>query len=341
MFSKSRPSFTAADIVNKSQGEQPQVAFFYGAPDSGKTTAAAKFSGKYNLIWFDIDYGFQAALNVIDPDRMGNVIVIRPKDDTMQATGYRTLSNIIDSDRWHKVCVDHGAVNCPTCTRSGGLIQEINLYATDINTILVIDSFTRLADSALSHASGVRKIDERKKMEYSDWDSQGLFLRNILNKAKQLPCHTIVISHEEEVKMPNNRTRIVPIAGTRANSRRISQFADHTIYFDVRNRKHVAYSTTTSLIDVQVGSNNNIELEKGDDITELFKPKAITDEVRARVSKLGSLTEEELAEVANQVELDGQSAEVTVKHEAPTKAARASSANSLAAKLAARKSSTK
>lgn len=330
MFSGTRNTFSAADLVAKSGGEQPQVAIFYGAPDTGKTTAAAKMSEKYNLIWVDIDFGFQAALNVIKPERLNNVILMRPHDDTMDAVGFKTVSTLVNSNAWHKVCVAHGKISCVPCIKDKALMQEINLYETDTNTIFVIDSLTRLADSALSQAAGARKIDERKKMDYSDWDSQGLFLRNIFNKCKQLPCHTIFISHEEQVKMPDGRERIVPIAGTRANSRRISQFADHTIYFEVKNRKHVAYSNTTSLTQIQTGSNNNIELEKGDDILDLFKAKAITEEVRKQVSQFAALTEEELAEG---VEVDLETGELS----APTKETQTTTANSLAAKLAARR----
>lgn len=344
MFNSGRPTYTAANLVADNEGEQPQLAIIYGAPDSGKTTLAAKMSDDYNLVWIDLDRGFQAAINVIKPERLNNVILIQPEDNSMKPNGFRLISKLVDQDAWHKVCVAHGTLSCIPCTRDKKPIQEINLYSLDTKTILVIDSLTRLADSALIHASGARSIDTHKKMEFDHWDSQGLFLRNIFTKAKQLPCHKIFISHEEEVKIDSKEIKIVPIAGTRANSRRISQFADHTIYTRVFNRKHVAYSSSTSLLGIQVGSNNQTELEKGDDILSLFKPKHITEEVRESLKQFATLSEEELNPVDEDETEDetNDEAKAEVKVVLPTKVSNqvptaSAKANSMLERLANRK----
>lgn len=257
--------------------EGPQSAVIYGKPRAGKTTLAAQFARHYNLLWLDLEKGAQTLLHAITKEFWPRVHIIQVDDTQDNPIAIKTVGQLICKNADHKICVEHGATNCVKCTPlvkdNPGAVESWNLYKLNTEWVVVIDSMTQLSDSALAHALGPVAWDDKKKAEFDHWDRQGLLLKNILTAQKLLSCHRIFISHEEELEQEDGQNLLTPCGGTRNFSRKISRYFDHIVYCDIKNMKHISNSMSTASPKFISGSRNEIALEQGDDIVNLFKVK--------------------------------------------------------------------
>lgn len=260
-------------LSQQEQEEGPQSVMVYGPPKSGKTWLVSQLVKKYNLIWIDVEKGYQTLFSSVPEEFQENINLILVRDTQEIPNAIRTVGHLFCENRTQKVCLEHGVVSCTECTRNKAETQEINLYDLGREHIVVVDSLTQLSDSALAHALGKVGIFDKKKAEYDHWDRQGLLLKNILTAMQRLPCHVVMISHEEELEQEDGTKKVSPTAGTRNFSRKVGRYFDHLIYCEIKNKAHRQLSASTASLKIQSGSRNNIELENGDDILELFKPK--------------------------------------------------------------------
>lgn len=255
--------------------EQPQTAIVYGPPKSGKTTLAAQLAKRYNVHWLDIEKGSQTLFTAVPPEYMDNFHLYIIPDEQNTPTAIRLVTKILGTRGTTRFCELHGNTVCPECTKLGtkATWHSINPREFSTKDVLVIDSFTQLSDSAMAHVLGPLSDFEKKQIEFSHYDRQGLALKNILGLIKQLPCHVVVISHEEELEQEDGTKKLSPCGGTRNFARRLSRYFDHVVYVQIKNKKHVAVSGTTSELKIQAGSRNHVELEKGESIENIFSAK--------------------------------------------------------------------
>lgn len=255
----------------------------YGPPKSGKTLAAAALAKHYNLIWIDNENGFGTAygkdLGLTD-ENLGHITLVSLRDNSTYPIAAETCFKLLSPTLWNRevsVCSAHGKVECAKCKADNAEHDMIALAKSGRDTIVVLDSLTQLAMSALCVAKGGRaKIDSGfkpltgqidpstsyVKAEFDTWASQGDILNNILSAIQTAPFHIIVISHEMELEMEGGAERLVPAGGTRNFSRSVGKFFDHILLAGVRAGKHVAGSSTTYRPNALTGSRSGVVTEK-------------------------------------------------------------------------------
>jgi hypothetical protein len=170
-----------------------------------------------------------------------------------------------------KICEAHGKWNCATCTKEGAQFIEIELAALPLDTIVVFDSLTQLTNSAIAHITKDKPDDYR--MQFEDWGNLGKLMDVFLSHVQQAPFHIVCISHETEVEMEDGKQKLVPTAGTRNFSRNTAKYFDEVIYCEVKNKKHVAASSTTYANNILTGSRtgSNLEASGTASLIQIFK----------------------------------------------------------------------
>jgi hypothetical protein len=259
----------AAELQSKPNPETPQSCIVYGAPKSGKTTLVAQLARKYKVIWIDTEHGFQTLFSALPKEFWPNVELIVVKDTQDFPRAVRMLTKLFKAQTPVKICREHGDIACALCIKVTDSIT-IDPKTLDSGTVLVVDSLTQLSDSAMAHALGISGELVFKKKEYSHWDNQGLMLKGILTSQQRFPCHTVFISHEEELPQEDGTKKLTPVGGSRNFSPTVARYFDHVVYTSVRNKRHCVNSCTTGDIRVQAGSRNQVDIKSADDFIKIF-----------------------------------------------------------------------
>ncbi len=98
-------------------------------------------------------------------------------------------------------------------------------------------------------------------------------METFLSHVQQAKFHIICISHETETEMEDGKIKIVPTAGTRNFSRNSAKYFDTVIYTQVSNMKHTFKSSTTSTVNIVVGSRTDYDIDKIGSLLPLFNGK--------------------------------------------------------------------
>ena len=287
----------AQKLATSEVPEKPQTVLIYGAPKTGKSALAATLATKYDLVWLDIDKGAQVLFTAVPKERWANIQLVEIIDDNDNPRAIKTMSKLVKSKTPVSFCAEHGEIMCPTCTVKK-LPAQLTIDPTKLTTktVLVIDSLSRLSDSAMAHALGLQGDMKFTKKEYSHYDNQGLLLKGILTLAQYMKCHVVMISHEEELAHEDGTKKITPIAGTRNFARRVAGYFDHVIYTSLRNKKYCISSLGTSDIKVQAGNRNNIDIKSVADFVNIFSVDHILQAKTANFSFSHEATELEVEE---------------------------------------------
>lgn len=267
------------EFAEENKAEAPQCAIFYGPPKAGKTHLVGQLARKYKLIWLDIEDGAQTLLTALPRELWPNVTLIRVSDSQREPNAIKTLGKLFTNNAAHTICKAHGVINCIPCVKEKAAMHPpLNLFTLDNTYVVVTDSLTQLSDSALAHALGPVDTFDKKRIEFDHYDKQGILLKNILTAQQRLPCHSVIISHEEELEQEDGSKKVAPVGGTRNFSRKVARYFDHVVYCEVKNMQHRASSSSTASAKFQSGSRNAKSLEKDDDIVDLFVAN-VTDKV--------------------------------------------------------------
>jgi hypothetical protein len=82
-----------------------------------------------------------------------------------------------------------------------------------------------------------------------------------LSHVQQSGFHIVCISHETETEMEDGKMKLVPTAGTKAFSRNTAKYFDEVIYCEVKNKKHIAASSTIYNGNILTGSRSGATLD--------------------------------------------------------------------------------
>lgn len=244
-------------LSHKISSKSHRVLLF-GSPKSGKTKLAGSLATQFKLIYFDLENGTDTLLQ-LPPEAQENVEVISLPDTRDYPIAIETMLKVIRGNPTD-ICETHGKVSCAICKKNPEAAwNHVHLNALPLDTIVVIDSLTQLTNSAIAHIT--KDKDELYKLEFDDWGNLGKLLDIFLSHVQQAPFHVVCISHETEVKMQDGSTKLVATAGTTNFSRNTAKYFDEVVYCEVKNKKHVAGSSTTYGNKILTGSRSGITIE--------------------------------------------------------------------------------
>jgi len=256
-------------------------AIIYGPPKSGKTALIGALAEAGFTIWFfDFEQGIKTLLNpaILKPEFRKQVKVFNIPDHRGYPIAIDTLRELFKGGK-KKFCYNHGKNMCPICSREAGnrWSDEIDISTFTDKDILVIDSWTQVANSAANKVSLKEWMkDPEYKFTFDDYRLQGMYQDEILTKIQVSNLNIVVITHDTDVEKSESKERMVPNAGTRNFSKTIAKYFDEVIYVQVLNKKHSAYSSTTFSNTILTGGRSGVKLEDGSNtsIVDIFgRPK--------------------------------------------------------------------
>lgn len=243
-------------LSQKSAVKSHRVLLF-GPPKSGKTQLAGSLASAFNLVWFDLENGVDT-LKKLPADQQDRVEVLSIPDTRGFPIAIETLLKAIKGGQVD-ICEAHGKVGCAICKSKSQPTTLIELSKLPLDTIVVVDSLTQLTNSAISHIT--KHQPEDYKLNYDDWANLGKLMDTFLSYVQQAPFNIVCISHETEVEMEDGKQKLVPTAGTRNFSRNTAKYFDEVVYCEVKNKKHIAASSTTYANNILTGSRSGNVLE--------------------------------------------------------------------------------
>lgn len=246
----------------------------FGPPKSGKTQLAGELSAAFNLIWFDLENGVDTLLK-LPPEQQERIEVISIPDTRSFPMAIQTCLKAIKGSKG-KICEKHGTWNCLICAKSGDPSVEIELGTLPLDTIVVFDSLTQLTQSAISHIT--KNQPEDYKLDYDDWGNLGKLMDTFLSHVQQAGFHVVCISHETEAEMEDGKQKLVPTAGTRNFSRNTAKYFDEVVYCEVKNKRHIAASSTLYNGNILTGSRTGavLETQEAASLIPIFKGEVKT-----------------------------------------------------------------
>lgn len=261
----------------------------YGSPKTGKTQLAGSLAEFKKILWFDLENGY-ATLLKFPQEWKERIEIISIPDTRSFPVAIETCLKVIKGAKV-EICEEHGKVGCPLCKKDSKAFSTVELNALGEDTVVVFDSLTQLTASAIAHITKGQPDDY--KLDYSDWGNLGKLMEIFLSHIQQANYNVVCISHETEAELEDGKTKLVPVAGTRAFSRNTAKYFDHVVYAEVKNKKHNFYSSTTSASNLNTGSRTGIALESITDspLITLFRdpPPSAPTQKQVATSSLTSL----------------------------------------------------
>ena len=252
-------------------------ALLFGPPKSGKTQLAGELSSAFNLLWFDLENGIDTLLK-LPVEQQDRIEVISLPDTRSFPIAIETMLKVIKGSPVD-ICEQHGKVACALCKRDSLPFVSVNLSNLPLDTVVVVDSLTQLTNSAISHIT--KNQPEDYKLNYDDWGNLGKLMDTFLSHVQQAPFNIVCISHETETEMEDGKMKLVPTAGTRAFSRNTAKYFDEVIYCEVKNKKHIAASSTLYNGNILTGSRtgSTLETQLSASLVPIFKGETPTNNV--------------------------------------------------------------
>jgi len=245
-------------LSQKSAAKSHRVLVF-GPPKSGKTQLAGSvvIGSNLKVILFDLENGSDTLLK-LPPETHDRIEVISIPDTRGFPIAIETMLKAIKGGPV-EICELHGKVSCALCRSKLLPTTAVELNSLGLDTVVIVDSLTQLTNSAIAHITKARPDDY--KMEFDDWANLGKLMDTFLSYVQQAPFNIICISHETEVEMEDGKQKLVPTAGTRNFSRNTAKYFDEVVYCEVKNKKHIAASSTGYANNILTGSRTGNVLE--------------------------------------------------------------------------------
>jgi len=231
-------------LTDKHHSKTSRV-LIYGEPKSGKTQLAAALSSHFDLLFFDLENGYETLLKLprIQQER---IELISVPDTKVFPIAIETMLKVITGVKT-RICEIHGKVECQLCKKAepAGIFSEVCLNDLPTTSIVVVDSLTQLSNSAMNHLT--KNQEELYRPEWGDYRNQGQLLDKFLSQIQQAKFNVICITHVVESQQEDGKAKLFPVCGTTQFSRNTAKYFDHVVYCDVKNKKHNFASSTTYL----------------------------------------------------------------------------------------------
>src|SRR5699024_4473263 len=152
-------------------------------PKTGKTLLVGRLAEKYNLLWFDLEQGSSTLLQ-LPKEQQERIELIRIPDTKDNPVAIKTLLKVFTGLRV-RICWEHGRINCSSCKTRPAEVDTVFLRELPEDTIVVVDSLSQLADSAMSHITEDYDEDEKAKPSWDNYSHQALLMSTILSSVQQ------------------------------------------------------------------------------------------------------------------------------------------------------------
>ncbi len=169
----------------------------FGGPKSGKTELVGNLSSHFNLLWFDLENGANTLLK-LPKEQQERIEIISIPNTKVFPVAIETMLKVITGASV-AICVEHGKVSCAICKKVEASFESVQLSTLTPQTIVVIDSLTELANSAMAHIT--KNMDELYKPEWGDYRNQGTLMEKFLSQVQQAKFNICCITHEAEVEL--------------------------------------------------------------------------------------------------------------------------------------------
>ncbi len=202
---------TASDYINEPPAFMRILA--YGAPKTKKTLWAAKAAeAGFNVTFFEFDTdGARILLSgLVNKQGIEKINVIDCSARLHQNAPYGFMRGLFTQNETYFNETTGIAAPSPLGWKTGTTYAHINLKKLNANDIIVIDSFSSYVDSLLEAYAANENISlvEAEKQTWDGWGWMGRVATWALRKLTSLPCHLIVIGHEQ-----NYEKRLVTAEG--------------------------------------------------------------------------------------------------------------------------------
>lgn len=244
-----------------------------GLPGSGKSTLAAELAETMKLFWVDTENA-ASLFKKLSPKQQQNIELLSLKDSASYPIAADTLAVMFKTGKLH-ACDTHGKNNCPLCTKDANATwTDFDSSKLTSNDAVVIDTATQLSASILAHLMRLKPTDA--KPERDDWGALRKHTEFFRSQFQAVDYNLIVISHVTEAELDNGLSKLVPNFGSAAMSASFAKSFDEVIYCDIRNKKHVAFSSSTALPSVVTRSRTDFKIEDlpVPSLLPLFKPQS-------------------------------------------------------------------
>lgn len=253
---------------------EAQHLCIFGEPFTGKSTLAATCAELgFNVLWISLDKGHTVLRKLSDAGR-GRVNLIRIPDTKDFPVGIQTCNKIMTGAPVN-VCLVHGQVECSTCKQQKAELEVIHLSSLGLDTVIVFDHITQIADSAMAFVikraiqngekdatASVEKDPDVFKPGRDQFALQGFLMNKFLTNLQASRQNIIAIAHVAETEQEDGRKKLVPLIGTVPYSRNAPKYFDHIIYCEVSNKTHKSGSVTTYAANVISGSRVDVDISK-------------------------------------------------------------------------------
>lgn len=238
----------------------PQRVAIIGLPGSGKTTLAAELAEHdFDLHWIDVENGAETLLKLSDKAK-DHINYIRLKDSAVYPIAADTLIQLFKTGKG-TICREHSKFNCALCAKNPEAPKDtLDFSALSPKDVVVIDSGTQWSNSILAHVMKGKPIDA--KPERDDWGGLRKHTEFALSQMQAASFNLVVIFHAQEAELETGAKKLVPTFGSAGMSTEVAKAFSHVIYCDIRNKKHVAFSSSTALPNVMTKSRTDFEIEK-------------------------------------------------------------------------------
>lgn len=239
---------------------EPARALVMGMGGSGKSTLVAKLAEEgYNLHWIELENSL-AIFKKLSPEAQARVELLALPDSASYPIAAETLMILFKSGKIN-ACDLHGKNNCPICKKEEGSFTEWDFSKLDVKKdIVVLDSSSQLSASLLANTMKSRPVDA--KPERDDWGALRKYTEFFTSQFQGFAGNLVVIAHTTEAALTKNGgEKIVPTFGSSGQCAVFSKAFNDVIYCEVKNKKHIASSSSTATMNVVTKSRSDFKIE--------------------------------------------------------------------------------
>lgn len=233
----------ALSNLNKSEDIDPKRirVGLYGKAKTRKTWWAGTAGECYRTTFLDGENG-STILSNLTPEQAAHVQIIPLAGKPNQPSMALFCSLLFKARSFLWDIKDERMVR-PQDIRDDRNYLDVDINRLTLNDVLVFDSWTKIAsDSGISYMLQ-KNIDpfDGKKKDFDFYGYQDLVLDAILNGINCLPCHIIIIGHQQQyehktkrgiVTEKENRTQMISSTGKHAG--KIPAYISDLFYFEAR-----------------------------------------------------------------------------------------------------------